>query len=178
MDNIGNLFKIIERYDHYINIANNKANYLLAFIVSLSVAVAALIGYSETLRFSFETPITNILKTLAILTYVVNLFFSIQIIHGIHKIIFPNTSSPITATKSNIFFGDVASRSHVEYSNSIKRVTPEELQEDLSYQANALAKIVGEKFRHQKRVMDITAKQYIASTIIICFLCGIIKAIS
>lgn len=103
MDKIDSLLRVIERYDHYIEIANNKANYLLAFVISLSVAIAALLGYSDILKFAIDTPFVNILKSLAILMYVANLFFVMQILLGVHRIIFPNTSSPSTPTKSIIF---------------------------------------------------------------------------
>ncbi|WP_262139335.1 hypothetical protein [Pseudomonas sp. Marseille-Q5117] len=178
MDKIDSLLRVIERYDHYIEIANNKANYLLAFVISLSVAIAALLGYSDILKFAIDTPFVNILKSLAILMYVANLFFVMQILLGVHRIIFPNTSSPSTPTKSIIFFGDVASLSHIEYADSVKRMTCEGFQDDLSFQANALAKIVGEKFNNQKRVMEITSRQYIFSALIISILCGIVKALS
>lgn len=177
MDKIDSLLRVIERYDHYIEIANNKANYLLAFVISLSVAIAALLGYSDILKFAIDTPFVNILKSLAILMYVANLFFVMQILLGVHRIIFPNTSSP-QPNQVNYFFGDVASLSHIEYADSVKRMTCEGFQDDLSFQANALAKIVGEKFNNQKRVMEITSRQYIFSALIISILCGIVKALS
>lgn len=178
MDKIDILFRVIERYDHYIEIANNKANYLLAFVISVSVAIAALVGYSDILKFEISSPFSSILKTIVILISVLNVFFVMQILLGIHRIIFPNTSSPITHMKSKIFFGDVASLSHLEYAESVKTATCENFQEDLSFQANALANIVGEKFKNQKSVMQIASRQYIFSSLIISILCGIIKALS
>lgn len=178
MDKVDSLLKIIDRYDHYIEVANNKANYLLAFVISVSVGMAALLGYSDTLKFDLSTPIANILKVICIFIYAINLLFAMQILLGVHKIILPNTSSPSTSVKSNIFFGDVASLSHIEYADSLKRMSPDSFQEDLSFQANALAKIVNEKFKHQKQAMKIASQQYILSSLFISILCGIVKALS
>lgn len=178
MEKTESLFKIISRYDHYIEIANNKANYILASIISLNVAIAALLGYADILKFQMETPISDILKVLSIFAYFCFLFFTLQILIGVHKVIFPNTSSPQTPKSSNIFFGAVASRTHTEYADSIKKLEAEEFQEDLAFQANALAKIVDEKFKHQKSVMEIASNQFIISALAISILCGIIKALS
>lgn len=178
MDKVDSLFRVIERYDHYIEIANNKANYVLAFVISLSVAIAALLGYADILKFNIDAPLVNIIKSLAVFIYVVSLFFVMQILLGVHRIIFPNTSSPSAPTKSIVFFGDVASLSHTDYADSVKGMTCEGLQEDLSFQANALARIVEEKFKNQKHVMEIISRQYIISMLIISILCGIIKALS
>lgn len=178
MDRIDSLFKIIDRYDLYIEAANNKANYLLAFVVSVSVAIAALLGYSDMLSFNISYPITNILKAVCLVVCLINLFFVMQILFDIHRIIFPNTSSPSAPVKSNVFFGDVASLSHIEYADSMKAVSSDTFQEDLSFQANALAKIVDEKFKNQKRAMKIASQQYILTTLIISILCGVVKALS
>lgn len=178
MDKVDSLLRVIDRYDHYIEVANNKANYLLAFVISVSVGIAALLGYSDILKFDLSAPVANILKVICIFVYAVNLLFVMQILLGVHRIIFPNTSSPSTSVKSNIFFGDVASLSHIEYAESVKKMSCDSFQEDLSFQANALAKIVEEKFKHQKHAMKIASQQYILSSLFISILCGIVKALS
>lgn len=70
------LFKIISRYDHYIEIANNKANYILASVISVNIALAALLGYAEILKFNISSPYTNIIKALGILSYLAFIIFS------------------------------------------------------------------------------------------------------
>jgi len=178
MDKIDSILKIIDRYDHYIEVANNKANYLLAFVISVSVGIAALLGYSDILKFDLNSPITNILKVICILVYIINLLLVMQILLDVHKIIFPNTSSPSTSVKSNVYFGDVASLNHTEYAESMKKISCDSFLEDLSFQANALAKIVEEKFKYQKHAMKIASQQYILSSLFVSVLCGIVKALS
>lgn len=178
MDKIESLLRVIERYDHYIEVANSKANYLLAFVMSLSVAIAALFGYADMLKFSIDTLPLNIIKVVVIVLCVLNLIFVLRILLGIHKVIFPDTSSPSTLSKSVVFFGDVASVGHIEYAASVSNLTEAKFQEDLSFQANVLAKIVDEKFKNQKKVMELASEQYIWSALGISVLCGVVKAIS
>ncbi len=178
MDRIDVLFRIIERYDNYIEVANNKANYVLAFVVSLSVAVTALLGYSEVLQFKLDSAFLNILKVLSLLAFLVNLFYLMRILFGIHNIIFPNTSSPKHLEKSKIFFGDVASLDHESYAASVINMSSEDFELDLSFQVSALAKIVDEKFKFQKDVMAIVSRQYIGSALVMSVLCGIVKSMS
>lgn len=178
LEKIETLFKIISRYDHYIEIANNKANYVLASVISVNIALAALLGYVDILKFSIATPYTNILKVLGAISYFSFIVSSGAILLGVHKVIFPNTSSPNTSKLSNIFFGDVAKRDHEKYATDIKGLNEEELTQDLSFQANALAKIVEEKFKHQKTVMLLTSRHFIASALITSVLCATIKALS
>ncbi|MEG9622004.1 hypothetical protein [Pseudomonas guariconensis] len=172
------LFKIISRYDHYIEIANNKANYILASVISVNIALAALLGYAEILKFNISSPYTNIIKALGILSYLAFIIFSGVILLGVHKIIFPNTSSPSTSKPSDVFFGDVAKRDHEQYALDIKSLTTSDFTQDLSFQANALAKIVEDKFKNQKAVMQLTSRQFIASAFATSVLCAIIKALS
>ncbi|WP_182851973.1 hypothetical protein [Metapseudomonas otitidis] len=178
MDKTEVLFRIIERYDHYIENANNKANYALTFAISLSVAIAALLGYSEIFKFEINKGYLNIMKILTILTYIANSIFALIIFLGIHKIIFPNTSAPEGIKKSNIFFGDVASLGHDNYAASVEDMTTESLQLDLSIQVRIMAGIIDEKFKIQKTVMNIISRQYIVTALITSILCGIIKSIS
>jgi hypothetical protein len=178
MNKIENLFEIIGRYDHYIEIANAKANYILAFAISLSIAISAMAGYADILKLTSSRSILDLLKYLAIASYAINVIFLLQILFGVHKVIFPNTRSPSTLKKSHIFFGDVASLNHIEYATSFNNLDEASFIEDLSFQVNALAKIAQDKFDHQKRVMRVTSQQYILSALTVSILCGIIKALS
>lgn len=178
MDKTEALFRIIERYDHYIESANNKANYALTFSISLSVAIAALLGYSEIFKFELDKGYLNILKILTIVLYTANSICALIIFLGIHNIIFPNTYVPEGIKKSKIFFGDVASLDHDNYATSIKDMTTESLQLDLSIQINIMARIVDEKFKLQKKVMNIISRQYIITALITSVFCGIIKSAS
>ncbi|MCS3419639.1 hypothetical protein M2399_004666 [Pseudomonas sp. BIGb0450] len=178
MDKIDGLFRIIGRYDHYIELANNKANYVLASIITVNVAMAALLGYSEVLKFEVGFPFVGIFKVLSLICYFAFLFFSGVAIKGVNSIIFPNTSSPVGVDPSNVFFGDVGGRSHVEYAHAFKEMSCDKFIEDLSFQANALAKIVSEKFNHQKDVMNTTVRQVVPFALATSSLCGLIKSLS
>lgn len=178
LDKVDNLFRIIDRYDHYIELANNKANYVLASIVTINIAMAALLGYSDVLKFEVGHPLLGILKILSLVCYFVFLFFSLIALKGINKIILPNTNSPATAELSNVYFGDVSSRSHVEYAEVIKVLSYDVFLEDLAFQVNALAAIVNEKFIQQKNVMEVTMRQVMPFVLVTSSLCGLIKALS
>lgn len=178
MDKIDSIFRIIDRYDHYIELANNKANFILASTISINLAIAALIGYADILKFEINSPSTNILKIIVIICYAIFLIFNLLVLFGVHKVILPNTNTPKTEKPSNIFFGDVASRDHLEYADAVKGLNSCGLLEDLSFQANTLAVILNEKFKHQKRIMEITLKQVAPLAFVISSLCGIIKAFS
>lgn len=178
LDKVDSLFRIVDRYDHYIELANNKANYVLASIVTINIAIAALLGYSDVLKFEVNHAWLGIIKVVTLICYVVFLFFSVHAIRGINKIIFPNTNSPVTAQLSNIYFGDVGGRSHTEYAKAFKDLSYDLFLEDLSFQVNALAIIVSEKFTQQKNVMHITMLQVIPFALVTSVLCGLAKAFS
>lgn len=178
LDKVDSLFRIIDRYDHYIELANNKANYVLASVVTLNIAIAALLGYSDVLKFEIAYPLLGVIKVVSLICYAVFLFFSVHAIRGVNKIISPNTNSPVTAKLSNVYFGDVGVRSHTEYAEEFKGLSYDLFVEDLSFQVNALATIVSEKFEQQKNVMHVTMLQVIPFALATSALCGLAKAFS
>jgi hypothetical protein len=178
LDKVDSLFRIIERYDHYIELANNKANYVLASIVTINIAMAALLGYSDVFRFEVASPLLGIFKILSLVCYCLFLFFSLVALKGVNKIIFPNTNSPDSGELSNIYFGDVSSRTYIEYAEVVETLMYDVFLKDLAFQVNTLAAILNEKFIQQKNVMEVTVKQVIPSVLVTSVLCGLIKSFS
>ncbi|KFE51170.1 hypothetical protein IV02_13225 [Pseudomonas syringae] len=172
------MFRIVNRYDHYIELANNKANFLLAFLVSINLAVAALLGYIDIFKFELVSPCVNIFKVLVLLVYLFFIGAGCRVLFFLYRVILPNTSSPSSTTPSSIFFGDVASLTPDNYAGVIDKLSEGEFVRDLSFQANVMAGIVSDKFASQKILMRVTLLWLVPSAFLVAVGCVFLKAVS
>ncbi len=136
------LYKTLDRIDHYINLANIKASFLIA-------AILAVIAFS----FGNHNSIINILGTGCLnyvddilfvtinLTGIVALFFAI-------KVIWARLDSGEKPGKYNslLFWGSINKMALGTYQENIGKTTSDQITNDLTSQIKTLSKIVIDKY--------------------------------
>lgn len=139
------LWKVIQRYDVYINGSNAKAAILITF--NTFVLGTIVIKSSEILGvYASSRSVTSIVAFLLIATSIaatVSMWFGLNAIAPI----FTSSKEP-TKYHSLIFFDHVSEFNNPDaYRDAVNAVTPEALTDDLAKQAHALAGIAKTKFR-------------------------------
>lgn len=148
-------FKVLARYDQYINLANTKASNHITLLGTLSIAATALVGWGLNLDTSQQFVLDNT-QTFLVLIFIAYIGCSIEWYLCCMAVIHPNTkgykgnSVPIT---SSIFYGDVDT---FENPNELKIMvdsrTEEKHFEDLINQIHVMAHITNQKFIDYKKV--------------------------
>ena len=136
-DKIDYLFKVIGRFDFYINSTNTKGSLILAWngllIGSLIIKYDVILGLfsaHQTCR-----------KGASVLLFCMALAAAISNVMAF-RVVFPflQSSSQFIEPKSLVFFGSVARFGSAEYNAKIRDISKDEFAEDLSDQAVTLAK--------------------------------------
>lgn len=141
------IFKIVARYDTYINSTNTKASLVIAW--NGVVIGTILLKYNDILK-NYETTKWSLVVASTILTLMA--ICSVLSIALIFDVIFPFLKSTsriptgrVLTDESAIFFGSVAKLSAAEYQNQIRELTPRTLLSDLTDQAVILAQGLNRK---------------------------------
>ncbi len=148
-DRIDFIFKVIGRYDFYINTTNTKGSLILAWNGLLIGSV--LLKYDSILSL-FPHPkaqiFASIFLSLATLAALISNVIAFQVVFP-----FLQSSSQYLEAKSLIFFGSVANLKPEEYFQRITENSNEDMVQDLSDQAVTLAKgLQGKMIRLRKSI--------------------------
>lgn len=170
-EKIDTFFKVLGRYDHYINTANTKTtvltSFLIAVIAGISLRLVLLLKepkiayYCDLLNPYVWSLATICLSLLAII------FAFIQLR--------PNTSSDANY-QSMIFYGDVAKHEYSAFLAAVNKATPQNILDDLARQVHAVAEVTDNKFKYLKRVTTIIVWFVIPSLILTIFSFTLLKA--
>lgn len=142
------LWKVINRFDHYINTTNTKATVIVAFDTFIFSAIV-LKWYDLLQTFGSQT-VAAILVSFLLLMAAISSLVSLA---AVFQVINPFLKSPKNPAKyhSKIFFGHIAEFENPEdYHQCVKEATDEELLKDCCMQAHVLAKGLNDKFRKMK----------------------------
>lgn len=156
------LFEVLKRYDHYIATTNFKVALLMSFIGIIVFGTS-----SNAIDQDFA-------KTNNLIVYFFIAFSATTIISALVsaiyllKVVFPNTSNEKLDKKSIIFFGDVSNFENGSsgYSKKVKKVSQDDINDDLSKQVFALACIVSNKFEKLQVAVKIIIRVTIPSLIL------------
>jgi hypothetical protein len=148
------LWRIIGRYDFYINTTNGKAAFLIAF--NVFVVSGVVLKWSDLFQlygggFPFANLATAILLAMMVLASLASLFCTFMAVN-------PFLKSPKEPENyhSAIFFGHVAQYDEPEkYLRRVKDLDEEKAVKDLAYQAHVLAKATIAKFGWIKRAVGV-----------------------
>ncbi|WP_447500595.1 hypothetical protein [Acinetobacter oleivorans] len=146
-------FKVLSRYDQYIQLANSKASNHLTLLSSLLVAVTALMGWGldvENIKSIEFKPLTCFLVG----TYIFFLLFSFGWYKSCMKVLHPNRKNSKEIKNiideqqlSTIFYKDVDSYLSLDnYKIKVNKYTEEESLDDLLNQVHVMAHITNKKF--------------------------------
>jgi Family of unknown function (DUF5706) len=148
------LWKVIQRFDFYINSTNTKASAIIAF--------NAFIGGSIILKTSDLLPSIEAHHYLIVASSI-SLFTaaiaSLVIFGATFLVISPFLKSSQSESEklSNIFFAHVAKRENpIEFYGQIQSSNDDQLCQDLSIQAYSLAQGLDKKFRKMQIVFRVT----------------------
>jgi len=155
MDKCDFYFRVLERYDQYINLANTKASNHITLLASFAVAVTALVGWGLNLDTS-QKLVVNGWQAVLIIVFIAYIGCSIKWYLNCMAVIQPNTicSKDNSATLiSTIFYGDVDTlKTASDFKVIVDSRTEKEHLEDLINQVHVMAHITNQKFIDYKKV--------------------------
>lgn len=138
------LWKVITRYDHYINSTNAKASLIIAW--NGIVIGAVLLQYEEVLKTFSAKPHGQIVASIGIfllgLSSLVSNFFVFRVVTPY----IPNSENQ----KSLIYFGSVSKMEHLKYHTLLSEADNSSIISDLSLQAIDLATSLEKKMQKTK----------------------------
>lgn len=169
----------ISRFDHYIELANNKANWLLTSLFTLLLGVFALIGYSDIIKniTNGNHIIIHIITFLNIASFLALIFFNIQAFYYLNFVLNSNLKLHLGGN-SIIFFGDISNKSFPDFSKKIDELDENRTIEDLKEQVYILADITNTKHQNIIKVNKIIMLRIMPASLVVCFFSCFSKLIS
>lgn len=142
------VWKVISRFDHYINTTNTKATVIVAF--NTFVFSAIVLKWSDLLQTFGQKVFVAILVSLLLFIAAISSLVSLA---AVFQVINPFLKSPKNPTKyhSKMFFGHIAEfETPEDYHQCVRKLDNEELLRDCCMQAHVLARGLNDKFRKMK----------------------------
>lgn len=145
------LWKVIGRFDFYINSTNTKANFLMAFNTFIIGGLSA--HFSNLMLVSSSYPLLRnsslILIILSFVAAIVSLWHTFSVVNPFLK-----SNKKVGEYHSSIFFQDVAEYESPEsFFQKFSKDTDNDLLKDLAYQTHVLSKGATSKFDHLKKAL-------------------------
>lgn len=147
-------FKVLARYDQYVQLANTKASNHITLLASLLVAITAVVGWGADFKeFTFCTG-------LILFLYAVFLYTCCEWYDRCMTVIYPNRSRNENNTThqsedelSLIFYSDVSKFSSFDsFKNKAMSKNDDAYLEDLIHQVYIMAKVTEKKFDDYQKV--------------------------
>ncbi|MFR5264505.1 Pycsar system effector family protein [Clostridium sp.] len=152
----------INRFDNYIEKADNKANFLLA--LSTVLIGSTLFSFDNILKLTNH----NVLKIfLTIALIFINITLTISIVYSL-RTLFPRTPKSTSSNKSLFYFEDVKKLTKQSFLQKLKNINDELSLEDFCEQNIQLATICSEKMDNIKQASN--CLKYSIYAIIILFI--------
>lgn len=174
-------FKVLGRFDQYIQLANTKASNHITLLSSLLVAVTALVGWGIDIE-KLGTLEPHPLICSVIIIYIFFLLFSYGWYQSCMKVIHPNRRSSkdmqdILNEKdlSTIFYKDIDNHiSPDSYREKVKNFTELDSLNDLLNQVHVMAHVANKKFDDYESVSK-WVTWVILSSLLILLITTVIK---
>lgn len=173
LDKIDFYFKVLARYDQYVQLANTKASNHITLLSSILVAITALVGWGVSFNnFDCFTAIILIL-------YLIFLLFSLRWYTSCMAVIEPNrmrntnnSGAQSESELSTIFYSDVAKfLSFNSFKSQINIKNENDQLEDLIHQVYIMAKVTERKFEDFQKVNTIVVATVFCSILILFLTC-------
>lgn len=176
MDKFDFYFKVLARYDQYIQLANTKASNHITLLASMLVAVTALVGWGG------DFTKINFCTSLIVFFYIIFLYLSYEWYSRCMAVIHPNRSRNTANTVhqnedelSLIFYSDVSKFSTFNnFKSKAINNTKDEHLDDLLHQVFIMAKVTEKKFDDYEKVNGFVTKTVLISLLIL-FVCLVNK---
>ena len=170
MDKFDYYFRVLERYDQYINLANTKASNHITLLGTLAIAATALVGWGLNLDTTNKL-VLNGAQTFLIFIFIAYIICSIFWYLSCMAVIQPNTKgSKGTSTQltSTIFFGDVDTfKKSTDFKVLVDSRSEDQNFEDLINQIHIMAHITNQKFLDYKKVNNWVVVSFVLLLVIL-----------
>jgi hypothetical protein len=171
IDKIEYYFKVLARYDQYIQLANTKASNHITLLASMLVAITALVGWG------FDKNELGLMMALVGFLYLLFLFACYEWYSSCMKVIRPNrsrndgnTSHRSESELSTIFYSDVAKFTCFQsFKNQVDSKNDSDQINDLIHQVFIMAKVTEKKFDDYENVHSKVVASVILSVLILFF---------
>lgn len=164
----------ISRFDHYIELANNKASWLISVLLTLLFGVITFMGYTDIIKNLMK--LNYIISSIFSLLCLALIFFNAQAFYFLTKILQPNLKSNFSGN-SILFFGDVCKNGFTELFNRIETFDDKAILKDMTEQVFLLAEIASLKYENVSKVNSILIYKIIPISLSICISSLIFKFI-
>lgn len=135
------LFKVIGRFDHYINSTNTKASIIIAWNGILIGAI--LLKFDDVLRLyqgaKWSVALASVLLSLIGICGLASIFIVFSVVFPFLEKTSQTPTGRVLQSESMIFFGSVAAMGKDTYTARVKECTSSEILSDISDQAVILA---------------------------------------
>lgn len=166
-------FKVLSRYDQYIQLANTKASNHITLLSSMLAAITALVGWGIT--FNKLDCFTGIIVFL----YLIFLYLCYEWYKYCMAVIHPNRMRSANSTEpqneselSTIFYSDVAKfLSFDSFKDQVNTKNESDQLRDLIHQVYIMAKVTDKKFDDYEKVNVMVRNTVICSILILFFTC-------
>jgi hypothetical protein len=175
MDKIEFYFKVLARYDLYVQLANTKASNLITFLSSILVAITALVGWGV----SFNN--MDILDCLIIVLYMIFLFCCVEWYIHCMNVIQPNRKRSKVESAlaeddedelSTIFYSDVAKFKDLQsIKNKVNAKDGQSHLDDLINQVYIMASVTEKKFDEYEKIQPWLISAVVLSLFILLLTC-------
>ncbi len=153
-------FRELERIDLWINNADTKISYLLAFLGIIATIIFTSDNMIQKVKKCFdnilklnEQDIVNILSLMLVITVMVLVIFIAKCIYHLLKASNAKVNITNINTNSTLFFGSIATSTIEEFKEQIKKQTEEELEDDIVEQIFINSKICNEKMKNYNKAI-------------------------
>lgn len=143
------LFKIISRYDFYINSANSKASIIIAW--NGIIIGSVLLKYNSIIALYCKPEWAYYVSNIFLAGLAVSGIFSIFFVFKVVTPFLSSSDSKKGSPRSLIFFGDVSEITHEEYARRASVLTYEEALSDSALQAHILATGLSRKMKDMQK---------------------------
>lgn len=174
MDKIDFYFKVLARYDQYVQLANTKASNQITFLSSILLAITTLVGWG----ISFDK--IGSLSCLIIFLYVIFLFCCGEWYVHCMNVIQPNRKRSKSDSDavigeddlSTIFYSDVAKFQNLESIKAKVQAKDEESHlDDLINQVYIMASVTEKKFDDYEKIKPWLMSAVVLSILILFLTC-------
>lgn len=175
MDKVDFYFRVLARYDLYVQLANTKASNHITLLASILASVSALVGWG----LKFDKP--SFYMAIIIFLYIIFLYKCYEWYSSCMKVIQPNRKRNDGNTKhksedelSSIFYSDVSKFNSIENFKE-EVINRDEIThlEDLIQQVSIMAKVTEKKYDDYEKVHSHVICTVFLACIILFLICVI-----
>lgn len=164
-------FKVLNRIDSYIQLANTKASNQITTLVTVTVAIATLVGWALDPKDFKKLATLSFTDIALIIIFLYFLWMSCKAYLICNSVIQPDLSrskeTNSLTNKSTIFFSDIDSFLNEDYVKTVKDMNIDDSLDDLLGQIHVVSYIAQKKFINYSKIGNCFKALFILVVIIV-----------